>query len=813
MLDSTIETLTTITLSESYGIVRNMEPVRFGIPFPKGIIKDPANISFFTENNPIVSQLFPVQHWSDGSLQWVFASLLVTLQPYQTITINVGKTSVPKVSDNHIKYSDQIFNIDCGYNRTLSINRTGLFLPFFSLKSNGTEQSFPWNVFLNDKHRSLLSPLISTCSLEESGPVCSIIKTTGHFGTISSKAAFSARTFVYHAIPLVKIDFQIFNPDPAHHYDNTWDLGDPGSLLFRELTLQLDAKVSQVHFQTDPSDTFRPLADSESLEIIQQSSGGDHWNSSNHINGDNQNYRLVQNGSIKFKQSTQSVPRLQPAVRTIINDIPFQITLKEFWQNFPKAFSIDSGKLKLSLFPDQNNELYELQGGESKIHSIFFTFDSSDLSWIPSPLIPVFNPSWIKKCMVYPFFAEQPERIDDDYNRYIKIIIEGDSSFFKRRELIDEYGWRNFGELYADHESRYNPPDSPFISHYNNQYDFIYWSLIHYLKSCDSKWFTLADQSARHTRDIDIYHTDKDRFEFNGGMFWHTNHYFDARTASHRCYSKYHSKNGAPAPSGGPSPQNCYINGIILHYLLTADHYSYEAALKVCNHILSIIKGPKSIPQSIKYKVKRRLHSLLHKMDSSDPPFGLFEGPGRESANALAVLCAGYTLTKKLDFLVQAERLIRICISPTEHISKRHLEKAETRWSYIMFLQSISNYLFIKEESGNRDRQYDFARHSLIHYVQWMSANETPYLSKADQLEYPNETWAGQEIRKANVFYQAAYHCEDDSLRKDFLEKGEFFFNRAMKDLHTFGDFQYLTRPLVIALGNGLIREYWAQKY
>jgi hypothetical protein len=31
--------------------------------------------------------------------------------------------------------------------------------------------------------------------------------------------------------------------------------------------------------------------------------------------------------------------------------------------------------------------------------------------------------------------------------------IEGDDTVEHKRERIDEYGWRNFGDLYADHEN------------------------------------------------------------------------------------------------------------------------------------------------------------------------------------------------------------------------------------------------------------------------------------------------------------------------------------------------------------------------
>jgi hypothetical protein len=49
------------------------------------------------------------------------------------------------------------------------------------------------------------------------------------------------------------------------------------------------------------------------------------------------------------------------------------------------------------------------------------------------------------------------------------------------------------------------------------------------------------------------------------------------------------------------------------------------------------------------------------------------------------------------------------------------------------------------------------ARNILLHYADWMVEHEYPYLEKPEILEYPNATWAAQDIRKAHIFSGAAY--------------------------------------------------------
>src|SRR5690606_17765134 len=123
-----------------------------------------------------------------------------------------------------------------------------------------------------------------------------------------------------------------------------------------------------------------------------------------------------------------------------------------------------------------------------------------------------------------------------------------------RREIVDEYGWRHFGDLYADHEAVGHVGTTPFVSHYNNQYDFVLGAGVHALRTGNPDWLRLMTDAARHTIDIDVYHTRGDRSAFNGGLFWHTDHYRPAATATHRTYSRRNAGNGQYG--GGPSNEH-----------------------------------------------------------------------------------------------------------------------------------------------------------------------------------------------------------------------------------------------------------------
>ena len=56
---------------------------------------------------------------------------------------------------------------------------------------------------------------------------------------------------------------------------------------------------------------------------------------------------------------------------------------------------------------------------------------------------------------------------------------------------------------------------------------------------------------------------------------------------------------------------------------------------------------------------------------------------------------------------------------------------------------------------------YAYARAALLHYAGWMLEHEVPYFDRPEKLEYPTETWAAQEFRKANVLRLAAAHADE----------------------------------------------------
>jgi len=245
----------------------------------------------------------------------------------------------------------------------------------------------------------------------------------------------------------------------------------------------------------------------------------------------------------------------------------------------------------------------------------------------------------------------------------------------------------------------------------------------------------------------------------------------------------------------------------MLHYFLTGDEASKEAAIGLAQWVIDMDDGRKTV-FGLLCRGDTGLASASRTPD--------YHGPGRGAANSVSALIDGHRLTGDAKFLRKAEQLIRRVIHPADDVTKmvgmfrdgRIYVDAENRWFYVMFLQSLGKYLEYKAERGEFDDEYAYARASLLHYARWMAEHEYPYLDRPEILEYPTETWAAQDMRKSEVFDFAYLHA-DDAERDRFRERAEFFFRKSVETLSAMPT-RTLCRPVVLMLSHGWRRAWFA---
>ncbi len=752
-------------------------------------------------------QCLPLAHWSDGSVKWMLSDFVLD-------RVAEGETQwelerLPADGDAgpeyphvpeclHIDELPNAIRIDTG-RTTFHISRATL-QPFRQVTVAGKNliDSDRCQTVLQDRDGRRHAPQIERIVLEERGPVRATLLFEGRFRT-SRPCKFRARLCFFAGTGLVRLRFTLHNPSRARHKGGLWDLGDPGSFLFRSLVLRLACQrtvAEKMTWTAEPGQAARSSG-VEALEIYQDSSGGENWQSRNHVNRDGIVPCRFRGYRVRVGTQESTGLRANPLLTLHGADGAVAAGIPEFWQQFPKALSVEENLLCVGLFPEQQADLFELQGGEQKTHTVWFDFGSSArggenvLDWIHEPATARAAPKWYAATQALEPFVVELGKESEQLQRYLREDA-APSDLRRRREIIDEYGWRNFGDFYADHEEKYYEGPRPVISHYNNQYDVIFGTLLHYLRTGDNNYWKLCDPLARHVIDIDIYHTTEDKAAYNGGLFWFTDHYKSAGTCTHRTYSKDNRPTGANY-GGGPASAHNFTTGLLHYYFLTGDPQARAAVIGMADWVIAMDDGRRNILGLVD-SGPTGLASCTFELD--------YQGPGRGPGNSIQTLLDAWQLTRKQRYLEFVEELIERCIHPEDDVAARNFLDVETRWSYTVFLVALARYLSVKTENGEIDDRYAYAQSSLHRYAHWMVENEIPYFEQAEKLEFPTESWAAQEFRKANVLRLAAAHAEEP-LRGRLIRRGQELADRAWNDLLRF-ESRGVIRAVAIALVEGL---------
>lgn len=733
-----------------------------------------------------------LDRWGDGTARWILVDTRAdaALPESAEYALETGSPSSAGPAAIGVNEFGSGVEVDTGAAR-FRLAAGGTF-PFAAVQHGGTAVLAPERTSLSivDRSGTVRAATVSSVQVEERGPFRTVllIKGIASAGDQDQALLLTARLHFFAGLSTVRLLITLTNPRSAVHPGGFWDLGDPGSILIKSAQLVICTPAALKGLTVSAEIGMPSRACELPFELYQDSSGGEHWQSTNHLNRERRvpttfrGYRMRVGGHEEFGL------RATPCVTAGL----LSAAVPDFWQNFPRSVETDGQTLTLGLFPGQFSDLHEIQGGEQKTYECFLSFGgdsvtSEPLAWSRARLLPSVDSGWVLASGAVPFLAP----LHPEHRALIETAVEGLESFDRKREVIDEYGWRHFGEIYGDHES-VRQKDPPIVSHYNNQYDPIAGFVYQFLRTGDPRWWTMAAELARHVVDIDVYHTNRDKAAYNHGLFWHTYHYGDADTATHRTYPK--SAKGH-THGGGPSADHNYTTGLMLHYFLTGDEASRQTAIDLAQFVLDIDDGRKTV---------------FRWLDTGDTGRASlsngYYGPGRGPANSVNALIDGARLSGDRRFFAKAEQLIRRVVHPLEDITRHRLDDPEERWFYIMFLQSLGKYLHAKVELAELDESYAYGQACLLHYARWMARNEYPILEKPEKVTFPTETWAAQDIRKSDVLHYAAMHA-DPAERAAFTERAEFFHRNSTTTLAA-KPTRALARPVIVLLTSGFVQPW-----
>lgn len=781
--------------------------MRVGVPLARGACIDAAAISLADSLGGV---LRPVEgraldRWPDGSIRWLlldfFADHAGGEHPVRYDLHCGGEPIVaPPMHGINVSIAQDSVVVETGAAR-FRMQRGGP-LPFAEVSVAGRTAFDATRSGLEIRDEAGRSESIAAekVIVEEEGRLRTVVRVEGRFPGQAGepRLAVTGRVHFFAGSATARVEMAIGNPDRAAHPGGIWELGDPGSVFLADvsLTLALPRDAESVQVWCSPERGMPLERYVGGMALYQAASGGENWQSRNHVDRDGRVPFEFNGYRLRAGDVERDGRRATPVVSLDRDGRRLTVAMAQFWQNFPKAVETADGTIVFRLFPERRGALHELQGGERKTHVVHVAFGSDAVSdipldWVRAPLFASTTPEQYCSSGAVRYLVPSAEGADD--LGLVSSALDGEDTFDLKRERTDEYGWRHFGDLPADHERVYYTGPLPIISHYNNQYDAIGGFAVQFMRSGDLRWWQHMVDLAAHVVDVDLYHTDRDKAAYNHGLFWHTFHYVDAGLSTHRSYPRSHQVHG-----GGPAAEHNYSSGLLLHYFLTGSVESRDAAIDLARWVLAMDDGRKTALRWLAGGDTGR---------ASASGSILYQGPGRGAGNSINVLLNAHRLTGDRGFLEKTETLIRRCIHPSDDIEARELLDTERRWYYTVFLHALGGYLDYKEERGEYDDTYAYARCALLAYSRWMAVYEYPYLTKPEKLEYPTETWAAQELWKSEVFnFAAKYGTTED--RPRMLERARFFSFYAISTLSATAT-RTFTRPMILLLSHGYMQAYF----
>ncbi|MGQ8364662.1 hypothetical protein [Glaciecola sp. 1036] len=780
------------------------------VPLPKSFVTHVEHIEIVDDTGNVYENCANVlSRWNDTSIRWLHLQILnieqTTAAIYlrkspvrdkSTLTFDLTATENPSCVSLLPTSSDNAFDAAL----ELTLNQHTQVHCGVSFSQSLSSQTLSRQQFLS---------YTNTEKLFEIKEILNVELATSNGLTASLDLTFTYNLFIKQA----QVSLSVTNKSPLDHDGGQWDLGNKNSLHITRFGFKCMTPIDELVVVDDI--TGQSINTNHGLSITQYSSGGENWQSPVHKTANNR-VELQHKGSlIEVDSKRREQARISPTLQCKVNGDKVEISPLKFWQKFPAKIDFEDQSLSMEYVLKDAEQLEELQPGERKSHKLVF-----NLATQPARKLRLATDATLfENTNILPFYELGMQR--DPIQEIVDLGLTSQNNFFMKRELLDEYGWRNFGDLYADHEAHNFKGPLPFVSHYNNQYDPLLGFLKQWILSSNSQWYELAEDLFQHIVDIDIYHTLLDKPDYNQGLFWHTDHYTQAETATHRTYSKHQAKDIYidHAGGGGPGSHHCYTSGLALYYQLTKNNDALETVVNLTEWLTKVYESDGTLlGKFLQLKNANYLNIPFTQKLIFGFGTGVVRNPitntyplDRGTGNYVNALLDAFELTRKNSYLSQAEFVILNTIGFRPAPTTEAFEDIENTWYYTVFLQSVAKYLhFIEHFSLKRDACYSIIE-SFLRYIDYIADHEEPYLNSADKLEFANDTWTAQDLRKEQLLCIGYLYTSNPERREVYKQKAQYFNSFIAQKLQHSEEKSY-TRILALCMQNygglSLIEKY-----
>lgn len=581
-----------IVVTNAAPIARTAEPTASGLAVPRDVglldtnflrLVDGAGLSVPVQFK-VLSRWGGVRTDATKPVKWILVEFLASCPPSANATYYVvdglpmpGQIATQSTATELIVTTGAaVFTIDKtapSVLKTVKIGATNIL-------------GAPGSIDLVDTSGLAVGATVLSTVVEESGSVRTVVRQKGTLAL--GGLEFTTRYYFWTARKDLKIDFRLENNQSL----GLPNMGTPHVTYFDQLalTLRLAGNISTV---TTPT-VQRSTSPSQTWDLRQTFSMPS--NQLQMLNGFS--FVETQNGG-----TLATGGRHEGTVGVLSGSRAIAVGVDRFWQNFPKSFTANGNRITVGLFPSYGAGPYytgqfgvplpatsssvdpasvqnfRFEGGRWKTHTIHLDFSKTGLfssAQLGEMANRIEKPLMVRsQDLEVPFFANAfgqlatsrlpwGDTAKDRYERLMDVTASdaaadnqpslGQIGFPEFRNRGGTYGggqffgWENFGDIvWGD-------------GYASLHYDMPYVLLLNWYRTGNFAFFDIGRDMATHRRDYDQYHSKSPSDPSRGGQFYEKG-WFHGNFAE-------------------PQQSHTWVHGLLMHYALTGDEGSREAAIE-----------------------------------------------------------------------------------------------------------------------------------------------------------------------------------------------------------------------------------------
>jgi hypothetical protein len=574
---------------------RTNEPVSFGFPIAK--VNNVFTCAYFqvldASDHAVPAQYKVLSRWggdrSDATkpFRWVLVSFPATVPALGTATYRLG-LGAPSVHGD-LYAADHMNDIEVHTGPTTFFRiYKWQFRLFDTAVVNGTAVAGPGHLDMVLANGSSVTPVITDTALEEYAGWQSercVVRQRGQLGQLR----FTCRWYFYSGRSDVEVDFRLENPNPYGLFSTTIP---DGQVYFDSLYL-VQPVLSGSSYTLTTDAIARSISPTQSYDLQQHFDKAAMTNSMDLWTGFSFTETL---GGAQVGAGS----RFKGAIDLTGTTAGLTVTLDRFWQSFPKSMRVQGGAIQVGLFPEWGNgpeykgqydgptsttptdpmalTNYRFEGGRWKSARMMFNFHAGAVAPTPAavgleedrvsaPLIGSATPDWIRHSgATAGLWIERRPSTDPGTTRWEKFtdMLGNDAAadvtpqgqigypaFIRRGSTYggqQTYGWENFGDM-------------PWADGYcQGHYDWPACFLDGFWRTLDYRLYDCGRDSAAARRDYNQNHA-------MGGTEWWRGAQFYEKGWWHGNYLE-------------GEPGHNWLEGVLIHYTMTGDEGSREAAIE-----------------------------------------------------------------------------------------------------------------------------------------------------------------------------------------------------------------------------------------